>query len=97
MLLSAQLVELMTAYAEAANVPLSTASKRAAGTASTIARLRSGGGITDRRYVAIVQWFSDHWPEDAPWPDGIHRPSPSPALPDTTGESGSALRSCEAA
>lgn len=79
MLLSDQLVRLMAAYAAAADVPISTASKRAAGTASTIARLQHGGGITDRRYAAVARWFSDHWPAGAEWPAEVPRPAPSPA------------------
>ena len=28
-------------------------------------------------YQRVMQWFSDHWPSDAAWPEGIHRPAPN--------------------
>ena len=28
-----------------------------------------------------MQWFSDHWPADAPWPQDIPRPAPTPDSP----------------
>lgn len=79
MLLSAHLIALMESYAATEGVPLSTASKRSSGTATTIARLQAGGSITDRRYAQIAQWFADNWPAGHPWPRGFARPARSPA------------------
>lgn len=39
-------------------------------------RLVDGSDITVGRLEAAVRWFSAHWPEDAPWPEGIARPAP---------------------
>jgi hypothetical protein len=39
-----------------------------------LAALRSGSDITVGRYNAALQWFSDHWPSGAVWPDAIARP-----------------------
>ncbi len=29
-------------------------------------------------YNRVLQWFSDHWPGELPWPPDIPRPAPSP-------------------
>jgi hypothetical protein len=34
---------------------------------------------TVRRAEMLVQWFSDNWPTDLGWPNGIDRPSPRKA------------------
>lgn len=39
-----------------------------------LAALRGGADITVGRYNAAIQWFSDHWPDDAQWPAIIARP-----------------------
>lgn len=37
-------------------------------------RLRGGGGCTLRTAHRLLQWFSDNWPEDLPWPADTPRP-----------------------
>ena len=39
-------------------------------------RLRDGKGCTVRTYNRVLQWFSDNWPENLPWPADIPRPEP---------------------
>lgn len=34
-------------------------------------------GVTDKTYDRLTQFFSDHWPEGAPWPSDIPRPAKS--------------------
>lgn len=38
------------------------------------ARLREGGGCRVDTLHRVVQFFSDHWPDGAMWPDCIARP-----------------------
>lgn len=77
----ATLIELIDSYAEATNVAPATVSLRSAASGGLYRRLRDGHSITVRRAERIIQWLSDHWPADLPWPDGIDRPSPSPESP----------------
>ena len=77
------LSSLATPFAEYHGIKATTVSKRCAGQAHAIDRLRAGATITLGRYNRIVQWFSDHWPPDLPWPSDITRPTPaldSPAI-----------------
>lgn len=36
------------------------------------------GDIGSRKLVEAFQWFSDHWPEGAEWPERVPRPDPCP-------------------
>ncbi|WP_146193168.1 hypothetical protein [Maritimibacter sp. 55A14] len=47
------------------------------GNARLFQRLRDGHGTTIRTYNKVLQWFSDHWPEDLDWPSDIPRPRKS--------------------
>lgn len=40
-------------------------------------RLRNGAGCTTATAESVMAWFSDHWPDDLPWPAGIQRPPKS--------------------
>lgn len=40
-------------------------------------RLRVGGGCTLKTAARVMQWFSDNWPDDLPWPADIPRPPKS--------------------
>ena len=40
-----------------------------------IARIREGRDFTVGSYERALWWFSDHWPEELPWPIGIGRPA----------------------
>lgn len=39
--------------------------------------LRQGRSCTLKTASKVVQWFSDHWPEDLEWPEDIPRPPKS--------------------
>ena len=39
-----------------------------------IARIRAGRDFTVGSYERALRWFSTHWPEGLPWPEGIERP-----------------------
>jgi hypothetical protein len=49
-------------------------------------RVAAGGGFTARTYERSLRWFSDHWPNDTPWPEGISRPTPHEMAEDSIGE-----------
>lgn len=70
------LLMLADTYRSNFNHTLNTVSLRAAKQGAYLAKLRAGTvGITLTRRDAIMQWFSDHWPDDLAWPDDIPRPS----------------------
>lgn len=48
-------------------------------------RLREGSTITARKYDAVVLWFSQNWPADVAWPEGVGRPA-SPEPTETVGD-----------
>ena len=75
------LLRLADEYRAATGLALTTISKRAAGHARLIDRLREGCDITTRRAERALRWFHDHWLDDPDWPDwpaGIPRPDPAP-------------------
>ena len=81
MLDDAQIAVAIRSFAAASGQSVTYAAKRATGSADTVARIDSGTSLTLRRATRIVQWLSDHWPADLPWPDGIDRPAPTPGSP----------------
>ena len=78
------LLNLADRYGSDKALSLSTVSLYAAGQGRLMGRLREGCGITVGRRDRILQWFSDHWPPELPWPEEI--PRPSPACPAGWGE-----------
>lgn len=36
--------------------------------------LKADKDLHTKRFNISVQWFSDHWPDGAVWPEGIARP-----------------------
>ncbi len=44
-------------------------------------RLERGGAVSARVYSRVVQWFSNNWPADLPWPIDIPRPTPASDSP----------------
>ena len=71
-----QLLTLAARYGSAKALALSTVSLYAARQGQLMARLQAGCGITVARRDRILQWFSDHWPEEVSWPEDILRPVP---------------------
>ena len=70
----AALLRLAHAYADAHRVPLSVASKRALNDSVRLGALARGeADIGLKRLRKSLLWFSENWPEDASWPDGIER------------------------
>ncbi|PKP85846.1 MAG: hypothetical protein CVT80_00480 [Alphaproteobacteria bacterium HGW-Alphaproteobacteria-2] len=71
------LIVLASRYAEQVGRSEATVSNWIVGHARLFERLRGGKGTTIRTYHRVLQWFSDHWPADLPWPSGIPRPHKS--------------------
>ena len=69
---------LIETYASAQRLSTSYVGRLVANDGKLYARLQSGGDTTARNATRIIQWFSDNWPLDLPWPTDIPRPDPSP-------------------
>lgn len=69
------LVRLAEAYGEHLNLTLSTVSTYATNDGKRLPHLKGGGGCTLKTAAAVLQWFSDNWPEDLAWPKDIARPA----------------------
>lgn len=54
-----------------------TLSHRVFGDSKKLAAIRDGADITVSRFNAAVMWFSENWPEDAEWPEGVAKPVPT--------------------
>lgn len=64
------------AYAEARKLQLSTLGKLAVRDARFFTNLEGDATtFTARKYDEVIGWFSDQWPPDAEWPEGIARPT----------------------
>lgn len=70
-----QLLELGTLYANHNGLKLQTVSSYA-GLGRAFDRLSGGHSVTLRTARRIIQWFSDRWPDDLEWPEGLVRPAP---------------------
>ena len=75
-----ELLAVATAYAKAEEIDLNTVSWRALGDSKKLPAIVAGADIQLRRFERTMQWFSDHWPTTAAWPDGVSRPALSPDL-----------------
>ena len=80
-----ELLSIADAYAAATGVSDTTISSRVFDDGKKLSALREGKDISVRRANSALQWFSDNWPNDAPWPRGVERPFrgeiPSPKAP----------------
>lgn len=57
------------------NWSLSTVAVYAANDGKFFQRISCGGSCTLRTASKVLSWFSDNWPDDLEWPQGIERPS----------------------
>lgn len=75
------LVALAQTFADEQGISLSRVGALAASDGKFFRRLANGRTCTVRLANSVVQWLSDRWPADLPWPDGVDRPPPSPESP----------------
>ena len=68
---------MMTArvFGIAENISLRTVSWRALGDSKKLNAILDGSDICVGRFAKTMRWFSDNWPENAIWPEGIERPA----------------------
>lgn len=71
-----RLLAVAHAYREARGLSLSRVSTLVQGGGSFLDGLANGKGCTVDTYERSLQWFSDHWPENAAWPPVVARPVP---------------------
>ncbi|WP_323763295.1 MULTISPECIES: hypothetical protein [Roseobacteraceae] len=70
------LVTLVDTYRSAVNRSEATVSNKVTGShARLFQRARANLGCTLKTYTEALQWFSDNWPADLEWPQGIERPA----------------------
>ncbi|MFA7308338.1 MAG: hypothetical protein WC026_16895 [Hyphomicrobium sp.] len=74
------LLSVARAYGAAERIDLSTVSWRALGDTKKLPAIVAGKDIQVRRFERAMQWFSDHWPDGADWPETVARPERSDAL-----------------
>lgn len=74
MLQIAHLLALADEYQRVSPIEDKTLSGRIFSDQKKIAALRGGADITTERFNAAIKWFSDHWPDDAAWPEVLTRP-----------------------
>lgn len=68
------LVDLCDAYADHLNITHWRVAFLARGDGSFFKRLKEGRTCTLKTSRMVIQWFSDHYPEDLEWPEEIQRP-----------------------
>lgn len=73
-----QILALADAYGAARGVKDATVSTLVFADGKRIQAIRDGRDLGVRTAMKAFQWFSDHWPADVEWPDGIDRPAPAP-------------------
>jgi hypothetical protein len=72
--LRAHILSLAAAFEQATGSSWRTIGKVAMNDNTFFVRIGRGDGFTIRTFDRILQWFSDNWPENAEWPEGIERP-----------------------
>lgn len=75
-----QMLALIDQFATAKGISTSRVTTIVFNSGAMYERLRSGSDITVGRLERAMQWFSDNWPDDLAWPEGIVRPTPKPVI-----------------
>ena len=77
-----RLTVIAQAYADVLHLPLKTVSSRVFNESKLLDLFVAGEtSVTLARADRAIQWFSDHWPEGTPWPQGLDRPAPKTFVP----------------
>jgi hypothetical protein len=71
----AHLLSLTDRFLAATSIKEVTLSHRVFGDSKKLAAIRNGADITLGRFNSAIEWFSDNWPDDASWPEGVSRPA----------------------
>lgn len=70
-----RLLLLAHTYCAAANLSMARVATLVHNQGAFFKRLEEGAGCTVDTYEKCLQWFSDHWPAETPWPEGVMRPA----------------------
>lgn len=73
------LLSLAEAYAAATKRSLARVSTLVRNDGKFFDKLKEGKDCTMGTYQSSLQWFSDNWPTDTAWPEGVPRPARVPA------------------
>ncbi|MUO84017.1 hypothetical protein [Agrobacterium vitis] len=73
-----QLIEATSVYCSASGMSRSRLSTILLSGGMRLQQIQDGGDIGVSRFEQAIQWLSDNWPDDTPWPDGVYRPEPKP-------------------
>lgn len=69
------ILKLARIYGRSLKLDLSQVSWRVFTDTKKLSAIEAGADLQTRRYEKAVQWFADHWPADAVWPEGVERPA----------------------
>lgn len=72
------LVELASRFGAARGFEEATVGRLCAADGRFFARLRDGKTFTIKKFDQVVTWFSENWPDDVEWPEGVQRPEAKP-------------------
>lgn len=70
------LIAIIERFAEIKGLSPSRVTTLALNSGHIYRRLVDGSDITVGRLEDAVQWFSNNWPSDTAWPEGLRRPAP---------------------
>lgn len=77
--LRSNLIRCAEAYGAATGMSLWVVGKEIALDRSFFSDIQGGSrGVVASKYDAVMQEFSDRWPNGTDWPEGIARPEPRP-------------------
>ncbi|MDB5582802.1 MAG: hypothetical protein JWR80_7978 [Bradyrhizobium sp.] len=68
-----QIIAVSDAYAAAAGIGRKRTSTIVLKRGSKLDDIASGGDLNTQTFERAMKWFSDNWPSDAVWPDGVPR------------------------
>lgn len=72
--LTDQLIAVVNAYSGHTGISVSTLSTRLFNGGGRLAAIASGGDLNTRNFENAMGWFSEHWPAELSWPEGVGRP-----------------------
>lgn len=68
------LIRLSETYCQAVGLSRSRVSTIVFNDGKTLDRIAAGGDLNTRSYEKAIRWFSENWPADLAWPEGVERP-----------------------
>lgn len=73
-----QLIEQLTTvaaeYARARKLSAARVSTLLFNDGKRLGQISGGADVATKTHERAMQWLSDHWPDDAEWPENVRRP-----------------------